>query len=101
MALPKHLAHSLSPQELAFLAEQDTIEVVPLFSMSRVRLLSVSCRGVGRCYLRSDLIGRYHKGVYGPFNPPAKAQVPLWLAMSLKRKRKCRIVAPEWLNVGE
>lgn len=41
------------------------------------------------------------QGVYGPFQPPSKATVPLWLALSLKRKRKCRIVGPEWLTVGE
>ncbi|BGP22021.1 GINS complex subunit Psf2 [Rhodotorula toruloides] len=37
---------------------------------------------------------------YGPFNPPQKASVPLWLAVHLKKKRKCRIVAPQWLSVG-
>ncbi|GAA5965829.1 hypothetical protein JCM3765_001196 [Sporobolomyces pararoseus] len=35
---------------------------------------------------------------YGPFNPPQKTSVPLWLALHLKKKRKCRIVAPGWLN---
>lgn len=80
MALPKHLQAGLTPDELTFIAEEDVIDIVPLFSMSRVRLLS---------------------GIYGPFTPPGRAQVPLWLALSLKRKRKCRIVAPEWLQVGE
>lgn len=42
MALPKALEPSLSPDELTFLAEEDAIDIVPLFSMSRVRLLSVS-----------------------------------------------------------
>lgn len=80
MALPKHLQAGLTPDELTFLAEDDVIDIVPLFSMSRVRLLS---------------------GIYGPFTPPSRATVPLWLALSLKRKRKCRIVPPEWLQVGE
>jgi GINS complex subunit 2 len=48
MALPKSLASSLSPQELAFLAENEPIEIVPLFSMTPVRLLSVSYDVVGR-----------------------------------------------------
>ncbi|WVF70572.1 DNA replication complex GINS protein PSF2 [Kwoniella sp. CBS 6097] len=78
MALPKSLQNGLTPDELTFLAEEDTIDIVPLFSMTRVRLLS---------------------GIYGPFQPPSAARVPLWLALSLKRKRKCRIVPPEWLNV--
>ncbi|WVQ97352.1 DNA replication complex GINS protein PSF2 [Kwoniella sp. CBS 9459] len=78
MALPKSLQNGLTPDELTFLAEEDTMDIVPLFSMTRVRLLS---------------------GIYGPFQPPSAARVPLWLALSLKRKRKCRIVPPEWLNV--
>ncbi|WWC58592.1 uncharacterized protein I303_101135 [Kwoniella dejecticola CBS 10117] len=78
MALPKHLQNGLTPDELTFLAEEETIDIVPLFSMTRVRLLS---------------------GIYGPFQPPSAAQVPLWLALSLKRKRKCRIVPPDWLGI--
>lgn len=40
------------------------------------------------------------KGVYGPFRPPTKTRVPLWLAQSLKLKRKCRIVPPDWVTAG-
>ncbi|KAK1928019.1 hypothetical protein DB88DRAFT_61421 [Papiliotrema laurentii] len=78
MALPKPLQQSLTPDELTFLAEDEQVQIVPLFSMTRVRLLG---------------------GLYGPFVPPSACSVPLWLALSLKRKRKCRIVAPEWLTV--
>lgn len=41
MALPKTLEPSLTPDELTFLAEDEMIQIVPLFSMSRIRLLSV------------------------------------------------------------
>ncbi|KAH8077997.1 hypothetical protein HD553DRAFT_252027, partial [Filobasidium floriforme] len=82
MALPAELFLSPSPQELTFIAEEELIEIVPSFSMSRVRLISAS-----------------PSGVYGPFQPPSKAVVPLWLALSLKRKKKCRIICPEWLTV--
>jgi GINS complex subunit 2 len=41
MALPKSLQPSLTPDELTFLAEEDMVDIVPLFSMTRVRLLSV------------------------------------------------------------
>ncbi|KAI9635121.1 uncharacterized protein MKK02DRAFT_43801 [Dioszegia hungarica] len=78
MALPKHLQHGLTPDELTFLAEEEVISIVPSFSMTKIRVLS---------------------GVYGPFVPPSSTSVPLWMALSLKRKRKCRIVAPEWLQV--
>jgi hypothetical protein len=42
MALPKGLQPTLTPDELSFLSEEDVIDIVPLFSMTRVRLLSVS-----------------------------------------------------------
>lgn len=44
MALPKTLHPALTPDELTFLAEHDHINIVPLFSMTRVRLISVSPR---------------------------------------------------------
>jgi hypothetical protein len=55
MALPKTLQPALTPDELTFLTENDEISIVPSFSMSRVRLLSVSreelapCRGFEQC----------------------------------------------------
>ncbi|GHJ88057.1 hypothetical protein NliqN6_4459 [Naganishia liquefaciens] len=76
MALPPSLDQSLTPQELTFITEEQHIEIVPSFSMSKIRLVS---------------------GVYGPFEPPRRATVPLWLALSLKRKKKCRIIPPDWL----
>jgi GINS complex subunit 2 len=95
MALPKALQPTSTPDELTFLAEEDVIDIVPLFSMTRVRLLSVSIS-----YL--DLVQKLmEKGIYGPFQPPSACRVPIWLALSLKRKRKCRIVCPDWLAVGE
>ncbi|GAA6062594.1 hypothetical protein JCM10212_004189 [Sporobolomyces blumeae] len=36
---------------------------------------------------------------YGPFNPPNKTSVPRWLAVHLKKKRKCRIVPPKWFKL--
>jgi hypothetical protein len=42
MALPKTLQPSLTPDELTFLAEEEMIDIVPLFSMTPVRLMSVS-----------------------------------------------------------
>jgi hypothetical protein len=40
------------------------------------------------------------QGAYGPLRPPNKAKIPLWMAVNLKLKKKCHIVAPDWLNVG-
>jgi len=54
------------------------VDVVPLFSMDKMRMVS---------------------GVYGPFRPPAKSRIPLWMALNLKQKKKCRIIPPPWLSV--
>ncbi|KZS98083.1 Psf2-domain-containing protein [Sistotremastrum niveocremeum HHB9708] len=62
---------------LAAIACEELIDIVPLFSMNRIRLIS---------------------GVYGPFRPPAKARVPLWMASNLKLKKRCRIIPPDWLT---
>ncbi|WVQ85406.1 hypothetical protein IAT38_007571 [Cryptococcus sp. DSM 104549] len=78
MALPKILQPALTPDEHTFLAEEDKIDIVPSFSMTSIRLIS---------------------GVYGPFRPPSACNVPMWLALSLKRKRKCKILPPSWMTV--
>lgn len=40
------------------------------------------------------------QGEFGPFNPSMHTQVPLWLALNLRQRHKCRIEPPQWLNVG-
>jgi len=77
MALPTALIASTTPYELEFVAMEDLIDVIPLFSMDRIRLLS---------------------GIYGPFRPPAKSRIPMWMAVNLKSRKKCHIVPPEWLS---
>lgn len=79
MALPALLRLSPSPHELEYIAYNSNVEIVPLFSMEKIRLL---------------------QGVFGPFRPPNKTLVPLWFAVNLKLKKKCHIVPPEWLSVG-
>lgn len=38
------------------------------------------------------------RGTFGPFYPNQRAKVPLWLGLSLKKQKKCRLVLPEWLD---
>ncbi|KJA29835.1 hypothetical protein HYPSUDRAFT_31836 [Hypholoma sublateritium FD-334 SS-4] len=78
MALPQSLRTSVTPPELELVASQLLIEIVPLISMEKTAFIS---------------------GAYGPLRPPNKAKIPLWMAVNLKMKKKCHIVAPEWLNV--
>lgn len=43
----------------------------------------------------------FPQGDLGPFNPGLPVQVPVWLALNLKQRQKCRIVPPEWMDAGE
>ncbi|KAI8805660.1 hypothetical protein BJ742DRAFT_819573 [Cladochytrium replicatum] len=67
-----------SPEEIEFLAESESIEIIPTHRMETL-----------------ELIG----GFYGPFRPPVRQSVPVWLAVLLKKKQKCRIYPPQWLDV--
>ncbi|KAM9979035.1 hypothetical protein ACTFIZ_000353 [Dictyostelium cf. discoideum] len=68
---------ALSPSQIEFLAEDTTITVVPNFKMESLIFLS---------------------GEYGPFVPSFPIDIPLWLAISLKKKKKCTIIPPDWMT---
>ena len=36
----------------------------------------------------------------GPLVAGRKSRIPIWLATTLKKQRRCRIVAPDWMAVG-
>lgn len=79
MALPSVAQGGLLPTEVEYIAStESTVSILPLVSVDRVRLLS---------------------GTFGPFRPPAHAEVPVWLAIHLRRKQKCVIIPPEWMAV--
>lgn len=40
------------------------------------------------------------QGTFGPFEPQIPVEVPLWLAISLKKQHKCQVKAPDWLDDG-
>ncbi|KAL1542203.1 DNA replication complex GINS protein PSF2 [Salvia divinorum] len=71
-------ASAFSAAELEFLAEDETIEIVPNLKMDALNFIS---------------------GDFGPFRPQIPAQAPLWLAVALKKRGKCTIRAPEWMSV--
>ncbi|XP_021768990.1 DNA replication complex GINS protein PSF2-like [Chenopodium quinoa] len=64
--------------EMEFLAEDEMIEIVPNMRMEPLNLIS---------------------GDYGPFRPQIATQVPLWLAVALKKRGKCTIRPPEWMSI--
>ncbi|KAK9895674.1 Psf2-domain-containing protein [Cystobasidium minutum MCA 4210] len=79
MSVPGALRTNFSPLELEFVAEEALVEIIPSIRLPQTRLLS----------------GR----PVGPFTPPSKAEVPLWMAVNLKKKKKCRIIPPRWLTL--
>ncbi|KAJ3055397.1 DNA replication protein psf2 [Rhizophlyctis rosea] len=77
MALPKPYRFTFTPAEVEFLAENEPITIVPLHRMDTLQMIG---------------------GYYGPFRPPIKQKVPLWLALTLKKKQKCQIQPPSWMD---
>jgi len=61
-----------------FLAEDELIEIIPLFKYNK----------------QLNLIS----GDFGPFLPSIPIRVPLWLALNLHRQHKCTISAPNWIQ---
>jgi GINS complex subunit 2 len=41
------------------------------------------------------------KGDTPVFQPPRSVEVPLWMAIALKRRGLCLIKPPTWLNTGK
>ncbi|XP_056874722.1 DNA replication complex GINS protein PSF2 isoform X2 [Takifugu flavidus] len=68
----------MDPSEAEFLAEKETITIIPNFSLDKVFLIG---------------------GDLGPFNPGLPVDVPVWFALNLKQRQKCRIVPPAWMDV--
>ncbi|XP_071738722.1 DNA replication complex GINS protein PSF2 [Rutidosis leptorrhynchoides] len=67
-----------SAAELEFLAEDETIEIIPNLKMDGLGLIC---------------------GEFGPFQPSVPTEVPIWLAVALKRRNKCTIRPPDWMSV--
>eukprot|EP00607_Mallomonas_marina_P005177 CAMPEP_0182429804 /NCGR_PEP_ID=MMETSP1167-20130531/33949_1 /TAXON_ID=2988 /ORGANISM="Mallomonas Sp, Strain CCMP3275" /LENGTH=215 /DNA_ID=CAMNT_0024614065 /DNA_START=86 /DNA_END=733 /DNA_ORIENTATION=+ len=67
----------MTAAENEFLAENSLISIVPNFSHPRLYFIS---------------------GVFGPFDVDVDTSVPLWLAITLRKKDKCKIVVPDWLR---
>ncbi|KAJ9053920.1 DNA replication protein psf2 [Entomophthora muscae] len=78
MALPSYLRGRFSPQELEFMAENLRIQIEPNFSADKIELIS---------------------GQVGPFRPPLLTSVPVWFAILLRSRNKCKIVPPSWLKI--
>ncbi|KAI5788302.1 hypothetical protein EDC01DRAFT_659500 [Geopyxis carbonaria] len=67
----------LKPSEIAFLAETEYVVIVPRQKLDGLDLIS---------------------GYIPPFRPPQRASIPLWLALVLKKQKRCSLVPPVWLS---
>lgn len=72
------MGRSLSAREVAFLAEQEPIYILPRHSMNGIELIGPNLKKLKALQ---------------------KTEVSLWLAVLLKKQGKCNIVIPDWLNV--
>ncbi|KAI8639478.1 DNA replication complex GINS protein PSF2 [Parasitella parasitica] len=78
MALPRTHHASFTPSEIEFIAGNEKIRIIP-----KVKFVKMS----------------FIQGKIGPFQPPLSIEVPIWLALLMKKNDKCSIVCPDWLNV--
>lgn len=105
MSLPQSLRVSVTPPELELISCQQLVEIVPLISMEKTAFISVYTFRSQKTTVWHYLWPKFTdqsicQGAYGPLRPPNKSKIPLWMAVNLKLKKKCHIVAPDWLNVG-
>lgn len=68
----------MDTSEVEFLAERSLISIIPNFDLSTLHLIC---------------------GDYGPLRAGMPAQVPIWVAINLRQRSKCRILPPDWMNV--
>lgn len=68
----------MDPSEVEFLGEKQLVSIVPNFNCDVIYLIS---------------------GSVGPFRAGLPVKVPIWLAVCLKQKQKCRIVSQEWMDI--
>ncbi|KAI1721662.1 GINS complex protein [Ditylenchus destructor] len=70
----------MNPAQCEFLAGNEFIQIVPNFNEDPMQLIC---------------------GEVGPFEAGVPVTVPVWLAVHLKKRHKCSIIAPDWLTIDE
>jgi len=67
----------LKMSEIEFLAESELVEILPNFEAEALQFIG---------------------GPVGPFRPQRPIEVPIWLAVTLRGRKKCTIKPPDWMN---
>lgn len=65
-------------QEIEFYSEDSLVRISPSMNIKRLEMIS---------------------GDYGPFKSGISTEVPLWLAIVLRKRNRCKLVPPDWLTV--
>lgn len=63
--------------EIEYIGEKLLIGVIPNFNFDAIHLI---------------------QSTIGPFKAALPIHVPLWLAIHMKKQKKCRIVPPTWMD---
>ncbi|KAK9317527.1 hypothetical protein V1524DRAFT_374798 [Lipomyces starkeyi] len=77
MALPPKQVGTFIPSEISFLAENSLVTIIPRQAMESI-----------------ELIG----GTIPSMRPMRRIEVPIWVAVLLKKQSRCNIVPPDWLS---
>ncbi|KAK9469350.1 hypothetical protein V1512DRAFT_244786 [Lipomyces arxii] len=77
MALPQNQIGTFTPSEICFLAEQTPVTIIPRQALAAVDLMA---------------------GQIESMRPLRRVDVPLWVAVVLKKQSRCNIVTPDWLS---
>ncbi|KAF5298065.1 hypothetical protein FQA39_LY11833, partial [Lamprigera yunnana] len=70
----------MNPEEVEYIGEKQVVSIIPTFNSSAIHLVS---------------------GDVGPFRAGLPVKVPLWIAVNLKRQRKCKLQPPDWMDVAQ
>jgi GINS complex subunit 2 len=68
-----------TPEELEFIAMDEIVSIVPKIKMDKIKCM---------------------QGTFGPFLPPFRKEVPIWMALELRTRGLCQITPPEWMDTG-
>ncbi|KAJ8099996.1 hypothetical protein POJ06DRAFT_301829 [Lipomyces tetrasporus] len=77
MALPAKQVGTFVPSEISFLAENNLVTIIPRQAMESVALIG---------------------GMTPSMRPMRRIEVPIWVALLLKKQSRCNIVPPQWLS---
>ncbi|KAK9377359.1 uncharacterized protein V1513DRAFT_408505 [Lipomyces chichibuensis] len=77
MALPPKQVGTFIPSEISFLAENSFVTIIPRQAMESIALIG---------------------GAIPSMRPMRRIEVPIWVAVLLKKQSRCNIVPPDWLS---